>query len=210
MGKLRHRSLERWAKQTIDELQWFLDKTYDPITKQNRTNAQIVTDRANDDLDEATTSPSYDSDGRGGSDLTGPERHTEHCMITEKLEDGTVKAVRDRNGNPIMREDLIQKWINELAGSLRTSAQLAVAARETSGKLLTSHNERDRAAQSTVGANVRGVGAGHCQNCSTGVPGTRDDRLVSGRCPACLRYWLRHHRVEDRPRELWDTDDTAE
>lgn len=42
-----------------------------------------------------------------------------------------------------------------------------------------------------------------CLNCGTVVTEVGDDRLRAGRCSPCYRYWDRHDRAEERPKDLW-------
>jgi hypothetical protein len=182
MRKLKHREIERRIRQTIAELQWWLERDDDDT--EHRTHAELVTTRANDQVDEAIRARDYDGDGRGGAELTHPERHADRLT---------------------RRPDLIHERMTRLVGTLSLGLDTAKASRSIAGTLITSQDQRDRAASSAVASAIGTAGTGHCSNCNTWVPGTRDDRLKAGRCEPCYRYCQDHHGNE-RPREQWGTE----
>lgn len=192
MRKLKHRDLRNRALAAIEDLRWIAD------------NARNIADRANDDIDEAMKSPSYDTDGRGGAELTGPERHADRKIVMTRDAAGNRVAVRDANGNPVMRKDTVQELMTKLLGTIGLAAQSARAARDISGNLITSQDTEDRKTQWSIASAIPTAGKGHCSNCTRLCPGTRDDRIKSGRCaPGCYEYFVRHGT--ERPRALWET-----
>ncbi len=150
-----------------------------------------IAHRANSDCGEGISARRYDTVNRGGNDLTGPERHAESMLAGR-------------------RDDPVDGYIVTFERDLREIAKLANALRTLGGKITTSEDELDKRETSMLAnAANRGVGAGYCSICNRYCPGIRNDRIVSRRCPTCLRYWERHRREEDRPKELWGEEDVA-
>lgn len=149
--------------------------------------AKQIAARANSDSSDAISGRAYDGDGRGGSELTQPERYAE-AAISGHLHDSAGDLAK------------------ELMFELRAAEQAARRARKVAGMILTSQEERDQSAARKLAGADKTPGNGNCIICTCYCSGIRTDRLVSGRCNTCLVYWERHHREEDRPRELWDQE----
>lgn len=153
-------------------------------------NAERIALRGNADCDEAIGGRSYEGVNRGGNDATHPERYA----LTPKPDASTNDVVTFNN----LLIDLAQT-----AAKLRNVAAKILPAWDDETLPLTDRKSL-RDAMSTASKAHTQIGAGACKVCTQYCSGARNDRLVSGRCDACLKYWDRHHRNEDRPRELWE------
>lgn len=60
------------------------------------------------------------------------------------------------------------------------------------------------AAEGVARRSLEPAGAGDCTICGRVVSGASRDRLRSGRCDACRKFWERNG--SERPKELWGSD----
>lgn len=199
MRKLKHRALRAGALQAIDDLKWIAD------------NAQTIADRANAEIDDGLRARRYDGDGRGGSELTGPESHIDQHL----MRDQQGNPIRTPAGNITLRPDATHEQITRFLGMLSLTVDNATTTRDLAGELITSHDLNDRQHQANVASTIGG--RGHCENCSRWCEGTRNDRLITpttsdtnrqgaiAQCPPCLVYWKRNGEL--RPPKLWNADE---
>lgn len=174
MRSLKHAAIERTARDAQGDLAFV------------EAHAQQIATRVECDSDEGLKARVYDGDGRGGSDLTGPERAAAPYLDREK---GRHK-----------RADEVEAQVARFVHALDKAREAAKEARKAAAALLPTDNHEALAKSSS-----QTIGQGHCLNCPTFCSGSRDDRLRGGRCGNCFAYWVRHHRAEERPRELWGT-----
>lgn len=172
--KLKSASIERTARDAIGDLSFVESMAL-----------QIAT-RVECDSDDGLKARVYDGDGRGGSDLTGPER--------------AAAPLLDRAKGRQKRADEVETQVRNFVAALDKARQAARDARKAAAALLPTANH-----DTLVTSSDRAIGAGHCSNCTVYCSGTREDRLRGGRCGNCFAFWVRHHRAEERPRQLWGT-----
>lgn len=145
-----------------------------------------IADRANSDMDDGLKGRSYDGDGRQGADTpTQPESW----------------AMRDR-------DDVTTAQAREFAQALDDARRAARKARDMAGKLVRAEDPGNRNASNAAVLKENRAGVGTCIVCGHYEPGIRENRLVSGRCCACYRYWLRSGKRADRPAAMWSSDES--
>ncbi len=159
-------------------------------------NAGQIANRGNSDCDEGLSGRSYEGDGRGGSDSTSTEKHA-------------LATSRDSVTPHVVLFNQLLKELARTASDLRQVGAKIMPAWDDETKPLTDRRSL-RDAMTTAARSERLMGADYCKVCNTYCTGGGADRIVAGRCPTCLKYWDRHHREADRPKDLWDVSALAD
>lgn len=131
---------------------------------------------------------------RGLTDSNGPSASFGEHVGGSRDHTGAMLNKLDNQGN--LRADEAARDLAKLVDAVKATRAMAQLARTMSFKLC-AMNPDEAAALILVGSN-----GGSCKVCSVVVLGTRDDRLRSGRCPAC-NWYFREHGVEC-PKEVWE------
>lgn len=145
--------------------------------------------------DDGRKGRSYEGDGRGGQDLTHPERYAE-------------AALSGRG------DEIEQDWCR-FAEALKVARQSCLTAKRSGENFIVDSSEGARREASSVASlKNEAAGAGFCVNCGHECSGARgkgrsgesviEDRLKSKRCPPCYLWWYRSGFASERPRERWD------
>lgn len=137
---------------------------------------------ANDFIDDGRKGVDYSAVKRGGQESTGPERY----------------ALSGRS-------DDVGQMAGEFMGTLERWHRDGRRLRALGVKLSVEWDEASlTAAEGVARRSADPAASGECANpnCKRLISGSRNDRIVHGRCGPCFRWWDRHGRVEERPREL--------
>jgi hypothetical protein len=147
-------------------------------------------------LDDGNQGRSYDGDGRGGQELTQPERDAESSIA------GGDRIVRD--------------WAALVKEISAASKACGRAKRLGENFVVDTSDSATREASSVASLKNQPAGSGTCENCGRECSGARgknragdatlEDRLKAKRCPPCYLYWYRSGRLEERPREMWNDE----
>lgn len=164
---------------------------------------------ANDWADEAIRARTYDGDGRGGGDETHPERWAAPFLDAAHGRRKKPDSVEVQVGEFFTKLELADQTAEaakdaaQFARNAATKARAAANAVVDAGSKLIVNTDEDARRLTAMMANTnRSPGEGYCSNCPHYCRGG-DDRLRGGRCEPCSKYWLRHHRAEERPKDLW-------
>lgn len=170
--------IARWAREVMGNMT-ILEANVPEIAK------------ANDWIDTGVRGIDYAAVRRGGSDGSAPE----------------LAAMAGSN-------DEVGKVAARFMENFATARRLSYLLRKDAEKLMAdwslvdpwTKTDKRAAAEAIARRSQEPVGAGDCATCGRVVSGSRIDRLRSGRCQACDRYFARNG--QERPRALWGTDST--
>lgn len=170
------------------------------IVQEIQANCEMVLER----LAEATRRGLDDARGPsgGGSEPVGGTKDYTQQML-DRLGGGGSRKLRDDQGNevgevaiPLEQDDPSRKSLAMLTASLGAARDWTGRAKHEMFSLLPLERGSARF--------LLGQGPAICKNnnCGREVWCTPRDRLISGRCEACAKYWDRHDRNEERPASL--------